>query len=533
MPNAALTSALKALALSLATSDDESVGYDDDFGYSWEPLKPYLDGDTLVIPVLDVIADSFWGSCLSAKMVQRALLKHKSAARIKLLVNCPGGNVTEGTAIYSLLVADGRPVEAHVIGLAASMATVVILAAEVRVLHTGCMLMVHEPALSWTGGNRHQLRSDATRLDIATESMLDIYEERTGHPRAELAALMAAETWLSAEDGRRIGLGTEVAAAAAEPVMSAVQADEGWNTRRGAALAKYSALPATVQQGTELGWSGPSLADLRAAHSLAEANNYPTLTMALDGVRRSRAVAQQPQPRETPTPRSTPAPQPAATASRTNTMPFPKELLDKLGLTSSATEAEVFAAMTAKATEAETLAAGKADAEARAKAEEQARREAEASAKIAEERRKQEAEAAAEVKALADWTSKVQAELLEDTVPSLRADFEAMAFTEVDGKKVANPDGFARALRMRDTMVGARKSSLTGPSAQAQAARQTVATTPPPDIAGSATGPVMFRFKGATATINLTKFAGVTHEKLAARMAKMKARAEAREQLGE
>jgi hypothetical protein len=506
-------SVLQALALTMAsgTSAEESIGFDDDFGYSWESLKPYLDGDTLVIPVMDVIADSFWGSCLSAKMV-----------------NCPGGNVTEGTAIFSLLVADGRPVEAHVIGLAASMATVIILAADVRVLHTGCMLMVHEPALSWTGGNRHQLRSDATRLDIATESMLDIYEERTGHPRTELAALLAAETWLSAEDGRRLGFGTEVAPVAAEPVMAAVRADEAWNARRGAALAKYSALPPSVQHGTELGWSGPSLAELKAANALAEANNFPTLTMALDGVRRSRAVAPQPTPpREAaPPPRPASKPQPAASTSRTT--PMDEELLQELGFApgSTPTQAEITAAMKRKAAEAK---AAKAEAE----AERLARIEAQAREAAAENLRKEQsvaaAKAAEEAKVMADHTAKVEA-FLADCTDGVRGIYEEMCWDGAGESRKPSPKGLELAQRAARTSPGALKSSLMGPSAQAQAARQVAATPPPATATATKNGPVTYTFGGCSTPINLTRLTGISHQALEERMAAMKARAESRGQ---
>lgn len=501
------------------SASNEPAQAEDDYGYSWEPLKPYLDGDTLVIPVMDVIADSFWGSCLSAKMVQRALLKNKSAARIKLIVNCPGGHVAEGTAIYTLLRADGRPIEAHVIGLAASMATVIILAADVRVLHTGCMLMVHEPSLSWTAGNRHQLRSDATRLDVTLASMLDIYEERTGTSRDELSAMLEDETWLSAEDGRRIGFGTEVVQPAAEPLMTALRADEGWNARRGAALALYGDLPPEVQQGTALGWDGPSLAELRAANALADTHQFPTFVAALDGVRRARPTAQQPipTPREaTPPPRPATQSQPAASTNRTTAMN--EETLRALGLTPGATPeqiAEAVASLNSKTLELE----------ARSKAEAQARLEAEAKTKIAEEQRRRDEAETAEAKALSDWTVKVTQELLEDTTPSLRADFEAMSFVETDGKKRPNPDGFERALRMRDTMAGARKSSLSGPSAQVQAARQVLTAS---GTSTATKGPVKYTFAGSSTAIDLTRLAGVTHEMVAARQAQMQARAEDR-----
>lgn len=511
------------------STDGPTVAYDD-WDFDWGPLKPYMDGDALVIPVMDVIADSFWGSGLSAKSVQKALFKHKSAIRIKLLINSPGGEVHEGTAIYSLLREDGRPIEAHVIGIAASMASIILLAADTRILHTGAMVMIHEPALWYTAGNRHQLQSDVDRLTATNESMLDIYVERTGHAREELAALMAKESWLTAEEARTVGFGTAVEPVEPEPMMATAAADPGWNTRRGGALAKYTVLPAAASQNAPLGWRGPSLAELRAAHDLAVAHQHPTFAAALDGVRRARPSAQSPR-ESTPPPRPAP-PQPAASTSRTNTMPFPKELLDKLGLTSSATDAEVYAAMTAKANEAETLATAKAEAEARAKAETQARIEAEANAKIAKEQREREALAAAEAKALADYTLDVQA-FLADVTPSLKSDFEAMAFHEEVGpdgakKRRPNPEGFARAKRMKKGNPAASISALSGPSAQAQTARQVVAAG---QVAGNIpSGPVKYRFAGATQELDLTRLTGITPEKLAKRQAEMQARAQARDQ---
>lgn len=510
------------MPLGTSASNEPARADDGEYDYSWGPLKPYMDGETLVIPVMDVIADSFWGSGLSAKSVQKALLKYKDATSIRLVINSPGGEVHEGTAIYSLLVADARPVEAHVIGLAASMASIVLLAASVRILHTGAMVMIHEPSLWYTGGKAHKLQGDVNRLLATAASMLDIYVERTGQDRAALEALMADETWLTAEEARRYGFGTEVAPVVAEPRMSTASADAAWNERRGAALAKYQCLPAAAQHGASLGWSGPSLAELRAANALADTHQFPTLVAALDGVRRARPTAQQPipAPREaTPPPRPAPQPQPAASTNRTTSMD--EATLRALGLTPGATPEQIAAAVA-------SLNSKTAELEARAKAEAQARLEAEAKTKIAEEQRRREEAEAAEAKALADWTAKVSSELLEDTTPSLRADFEAMAFHEdvaPDGtkKRRANPDGFARALRMRDTMAGARKSSLSGPSAQVVAAAKVTATSP-----NATKGPVKYTFKGSNTAIDLTRITGVTHEQVAARQAEMQARAESR-----
>jgi ATP-dependent protease ClpP protease subunit len=516
----------------LFASEGDAAGFDDDYESSWGPLKPYLadEGQTLVIPVMDVIADSFWGSGLSAKSVQRALLKHKAATKIKVIVNSPGGDVSQGIAVYTQLRMDGRPVEVHVIGLAASMASIVMLAGDTRILHTGSMVMVHEP-WTWTAGDRHDFRSGADMLDAVANSMLDIYVERTGANRDELGTLMAAETWLTADEARRLGFGTEVAPAEPEPLQAQAAADPQWHQRRGAALARHEckSLPDEVRRDAPLGWRGPSLEELQAANALARANQIPTFAMALDGVRRARPLAQQPQPREaTPPPRPA-QPQPAASTSRTTSMD--EETLRELGLGPGASSAEIKAAIKAQKERAAAAEAKAQEAALEAKlAKEQREREekAAAEAKVRAERE------AAEAKVLADHTVEVTA-FLADITDGVKADLEAMAYTEVsqpDGskKRVPNPDGFARAKRLADSNPAARKSTLAGPSAQVQAARQTLATTPPASTGATAKGPVKYRFAGATQEHDLTRIAGVTHEMVAERQALMKARAESRGQ---
>lgn len=199
-----------------------------------------------------------------------------------------------------------------------------------------------------------------------------------------------------------------------------------------------------------------------------------------------------------------------------------EEILRALGLSPGATAEQIAAAVAQLNTKTLEL-------EAKAKAEAQARLEAEARERIAEEKRKAEALEAEEAKALADHERDV-ATFMVDITDGPKATFEKMCFVVTDGKRRPNPDGFAAAKVLADTLVGARKSSLAGPSAQVHAAKQTLTTTAPAGATPQATGPVMYTFKGSTTPINLTRLAGVTPEMIAARQASMQARAAARGQ---
>lgn len=122
-----------------------------------------------------------------------------TAPAIDLYINSPGGSVFEGLAIYNMLKAHKAKVTVHVIGLAASIASVIAMAGDEIIVNEGAMMMIHSPWLS-TGGNAEQLRKDAALLDAIEESILDVYQSRTGRPRAEIQAEVKAETWFGAKE---------------------------------------------------------------------------------------------------------------------------------------------------------------------------------------------------------------------------------------------------------------------------------------------------------------------------------------------
>jgi ATP-dependent Clp protease protease subunit len=156
----------------------------------------------------DVI-DSYWG--VSAKAFIEALVSTK-AKRINLRINSPGGDVFEARAMVTALRearAQGREVVAYVDGLAASAASYLALGAGRVVMADGAFYMVHK---AWTMaiGNADDIRDQAAVLDKVDESIVDEYERKTGKPRDEIVAWMAAETWFSASEALAAGFVDEV-----------------------------------------------------------------------------------------------------------------------------------------------------------------------------------------------------------------------------------------------------------------------------------------------------------------------------------
>lgn len=164
------------------------------------------------IEIYDVIDSAM------ATAVKRSLV---GSTPITVRINSPGGSVTDALAIYNNLRSYPGTVTAHVDGLAASAATVVMLAADEIVMAGHSLLMVHNP---WTVamGDAGEMRKTAAVLDKAAEGMVALYAERTGKGAEEIASIMEAETWYSAEEAVTAGFAHRVETSAqVKPRLSA------------------------------------------------------------------------------------------------------------------------------------------------------------------------------------------------------------------------------------------------------------------------------------------------------------------------
>jgi ATP-dependent protease ClpP protease subunit len=147
---------------------------------------------------LDDVIDS-WGFPfgISAKEF-RQTLDEITADRIELHINSPGGEATEGVAMFTALRQHPANVTVYVDGLAASAASLVAMAGDEVVMSLGTTLMIHD-AWALAMGNADDMADAATRLNTLSDSYAEIYAERTGRPIDEMRAVMRAEAWLNAD----------------------------------------------------------------------------------------------------------------------------------------------------------------------------------------------------------------------------------------------------------------------------------------------------------------------------------------------
>lgn len=143
----------------------------------------------------------------SANHFREELEKYSNVVQINLYINSYGGSVFEGTAIYNQLKRHPAHKTVYVDGFACSVASVIAMAGDEIVMPKNTMMMIHN---AWMGavGNAAELRKAADDLETINAAGRQAYLLKAGGKLDEgtLAAMMDAETWLTAEECIRYGL---------------------------------------------------------------------------------------------------------------------------------------------------------------------------------------------------------------------------------------------------------------------------------------------------------------------------------------
>ncbi|MFN6976566.1 MAG: head maturation protease, ClpP-related [Gemmobacter sp.] len=136
----------------------------------------------------------------------------RTSGPVTLRVNSPGGSVFGAQAMVAAIRAHPAPVTARVDSLAASAASVVVSECAECVMAPGAMMMIHK-AWGMTVGNADDHLSVAALLGRLDEQIAASYARRAGREddgAAYFLRLMAAETWLDADEAVAAGLADRV-----------------------------------------------------------------------------------------------------------------------------------------------------------------------------------------------------------------------------------------------------------------------------------------------------------------------------------
>jgi ATP-dependent Clp protease protease subunit len=145
-------------------------------------------------------------------IAQLLFLASEDAAKpVSMYINCPGGVVTAGLAIYDTMQYLQTPITTICIGQAASMAAVLLAAGNKgsRFVLPNARIMIHQPL----GGAQGQ----ATDIEIQTHEILrikkllnEILAKHTGQPLAKVEKDTDRDFYMSADEAIKYGLVDEV-----------------------------------------------------------------------------------------------------------------------------------------------------------------------------------------------------------------------------------------------------------------------------------------------------------------------------------
>jgi len=176
----------------------------DDGKKSWFNIVRSNKTDEVDVLLYDEIG--FWGVQASEFVAE---LNEIDAKTINLRVNSPGGSVFEGLAIYQALASHPAKIIAHVDGWAASIASVIIMAADTIKISEAAQVMIHSP-WSLVIGSASDMRKEADVLDSLQNAIVDVYVARTGGDREAIIKQVNDETWFKGQAAVDAGFADEV-----------------------------------------------------------------------------------------------------------------------------------------------------------------------------------------------------------------------------------------------------------------------------------------------------------------------------------
>lgn len=119
-------------------------------------------------------------------------------AELTVYINSCGGDVFAGIGIYNILKRHKGHITGIVDGIAASIASVILMACDDIIVSTGAQIMIHKPlTIAW--GNADDFMAVVNQLNNCQQMITDIYmtKAKEGVTAEQLEALINAETWMS------------------------------------------------------------------------------------------------------------------------------------------------------------------------------------------------------------------------------------------------------------------------------------------------------------------------------------------------
>ena len=146
---------------------------------------------------------------VSAANLSKQLEALGDVEQIDVYINSYGGEVAEGLAIYNALRRHKAKVRTYCDGFACSIASVIFMAGDERIMNESSLLMIHN-AWTYAMGNSAELRKQADDLEKITQASVEAYKAHSSLSEKEIKKLMDNESWILPEEALSYGFATTI-----------------------------------------------------------------------------------------------------------------------------------------------------------------------------------------------------------------------------------------------------------------------------------------------------------------------------------
>ena len=157
-----------------------------------------------------VIISQQVNSELSAKVLNQLVLLEQEDPKqsITVFINSPGGEIFSGFAIFDMLRFIECPITTIISGFAASMGSVLSLAADEgrRFAMPQAKIMIHQPMLMGYQGRAADCEIQAKEILKTRDLLINLYSEQTGKDYEEIKQAIDRDNWFTAEEALEFGL---------------------------------------------------------------------------------------------------------------------------------------------------------------------------------------------------------------------------------------------------------------------------------------------------------------------------------------
>lgn len=127
---------------------------------------------------------------------------------IQIYVNCPGGGVYAGMAIYDTIQFMKSPVSTICVGMAASMGAFLLSSGRggKRLALPNSRILIHQPSQTGGGGTASDIEIQAKEILYLKSRMNHLMARHTGRPVEQIERDTDRDYWMSAQEAKDYGL---------------------------------------------------------------------------------------------------------------------------------------------------------------------------------------------------------------------------------------------------------------------------------------------------------------------------------------